>query len=371
MVFIDARACGIIRTMTITYDDIVARHLSILESLKTKSGLFLASRDDVKTGYNKAWLRDNFYECLAFEQVGDWETVRKTYEAILQIFLKHEYKIDAAIMHKPRHAYEYIHPRYNPETFDEFWEEWGNKQNDSVGCILFKIAELQGRKLSILDGQAQRRVTQKLVRYLGVIEYWHDWDSGIWEEKEELHASSVGACLAGLKKMRAEVPFIDVPEELITKGQEALEELLPRESASKFVDLALLTLIYPYDVVTPRQRDEILKNLEYHLVKHKGVLRYKGDQYYNKNPDGVSEEAEWTFGFSFLSIIYHMVGNEEKAHEYLELAKDTINDRGEEPELYFSNTSEYNDNSPLGWAESLLIVAIMKMYEKHLPVVKS
>jgi len=69
------------------------------------------------------------------EVIGDWDTVEKTYDAILKIFLKHEYKIDYAIAKKPEHKYEYIHARFHPETFDEFWDEWGNKQNDEIGAI--------------------------------------------------------------------------------------------------------------------------------------------------------------------------------------------------------------------------------------------
>ena len=85
--------------------------------------MFGESKKEIATGYNKAWLRDNFYECLAFEVVADWSTVQKTYRAILDIFKKHEQKIDYAISQKPEHTYQYIHPRYHPETFEEYWEE--------------------------------------------------------------------------------------------------------------------------------------------------------------------------------------------------------------------------------------------------------
>src|SRR3990167_4816309 len=60
------------------YAKLIAQHLKILENLQYRSGLFAASKKDAHTGYDKAWLRDNFYECLAFEVLGDLETVRKT-----------------------------------------------------------------------------------------------------------------------------------------------------------------------------------------------------------------------------------------------------------------------------------------------------
>jgi phosphorylase kinase alpha/beta subunit len=349
----------------LTYDQIIEQHLHILKNLQYNSGLFAASSKKVDTGYDKSWLRDNFYECLAFEVIGDWGTVEKTYEAIIQIFLKHEYKIDYAIQKKPEHKHEYIHARFHPETFDEFWEDWGNKQNDSIGAILFKIGELETRrKGSIIKNEDHIRIINKLVKYLESIHYWCDEDNGVWEENEEVHASSVGACVAGLKSIKR-IPEIHVHEELIEKGEKTLKEILPRESKTKFVDLALLSLIYPYNVVTKKQREDILKNVEYLLLRERGVIRYKNDHYYNKNPDGYSEEAEWTFGLSWLAIIYEHLGEEGKAKEFLEKMLKTTTSHGI-PELYFSNSPKHNTNNPLGWSESLFIVALHDMNKKFI-----
>jgi GH15 family glucan-1,4-alpha-glucosidase len=347
----------------LTYNQLIKRHLKILKSLQKKSGLFLASSEDVSTGYDKSWLRDNFYETLAFEIIGDWKTVERTYRAILDIFIKHEEKIDWAIKEKPKATYQYIHARFNPETFNEFWEEWGNKQNDAIGCILFRIGELETRdKRCILKTPDHFRIVNKLIKYLESIEYWHDEDSGMWEEAEELHASSVGACVAGLKSVKR-LSKIAAPISLIRKGEKALDNLLPRESGEKFVDLSLLSLIWPYNVVDESQRSNILENVEYHLKKERGVIRYKGDRYYNRNEDGVSEEAEWTFGLSWLAIIYEKLGFTDRARELIKdlIAIDTPKGM---PELYFSNSPEYNENTPLGWSESLFIVALYEMNER-------
>jgi len=277
--------------------------------------------------------------------------------------LKHEQKIDWAIENKPTHTYQYIHARFHPETFEEFWEEWGNKQNDAIGCILFRIGELEAHhKRTILKNEDDVRIVNKLVKYLESIEYWNEGDSGMWEEAEELHASSVGACVAGLKSIKR-LPGVEVPDSLIQKGEETLNALLPRESKNKFVDLSLLSLIWPYNVVSDEQRDKILENVEYHLLREKGVIRYKGDQYYNKNQDEVSEEAEWTFGLAWLAIIYQNMGNNEKAEG---LIKDLIADDTPEglPELYYSNSPEYNQNTPLGWSESLFVIALYQLERK-------
>ncbi len=349
----------------ITYNKLIEQHLHILKNLQYNSGLFAASSKKVNTGYDKSWLRDNFYECLAFEVIGDWDTVEKTYEAILKIFLKHEYKIDYAIECKPQHKHEYIHARFHPETFEEFWEEWGNKQNDSIGAILFRIGELENhKKKNIIKNEDHIRIINKLVKYLESIHYWCDEDNGVWEENEEVHASSVGACVAGLKSVKR-IPKINVPEELIEKGEETLKKLLPRESKTKFVDLALLSLIYPYNVVNKKQKEEILENVEYLLLRERGVIRYKNDHYYNKNSDRYSEEAEWTFGLSWLAIIYEHSGNKQKAQEFIDKALKATSPQGV-PELYFSNSPKHNANTPLGWSESLFIVALHDMNHKFI-----
>jgi GH15 family glucan-1,4-alpha-glucosidase len=352
-------------TSTVNYNDLLEQHLHILRNLQYDSGLFAASRKDVSTGYDKSWLRDNFYECLAFEAINDWETVERTYEAILQLFLKHEYKIDSAIAKKPQYRHEYIHARFHPLNFDEFSEEWGNKQNDSVGAILFTIGELEhNHRRTILKDQNHIRIVNKLVKYLASIRYWEDLDNGVWEENEEIHASSVGACIAGLQSVKR-LSSIHVPQELIDKGKAALNTLLPRESKTKFVDLALLSLIYPYNVVNKEQTREILKNVEYLLLRKRGIIRYKNDHYYNKNHDGYSEEAEWTFGLSWLAIIYEKLGDKKRAKYFIDKMLCTRTPKGI-PELYYSNSDKPNENNPLGWSESLFIIALYNYNKKTL-----
>jgi GH15 family glucan-1,4-alpha-glucosidase len=65
-----------------------------------------------------------------------------------------------------------------------------------------------------------------------------------------------------------------------------------------------------------------------------------------------------------LAIIYEKLGNKEKANEILKdlIVLDTPDGL---PELYFSNSPEYNENTPLGWSESLFIVALWEMNERE------
>jgi GH15 family glucan-1,4-alpha-glucosidase len=344
----------------VTIDEQIQLHLANLRKLLTPSGLFLASSKNVETGYDKAWLRDNVYEALAFEYAGEWDVVVKDYHTLLDIFNKHIDKINWATTNKPFESWQFIHARYNPETLEEFWESWGNKQHDAVGAVLFKLADFEHKGKSVLRNETDRRTIQTLIYYICNVEYWHDADSGMWEEAEEVHASSIGAVVAALKKWQT-VGTMDVDQAAIDRGEAALSALLPRESESKFTDLALLSLIYPYNIVDSPMAAQIVENLVYHLAKDRGVLRYKFDQYYNKNPDGYSEEAEWCFGLSWLAIAYKQLGDTEMAKEYLAKAAATITTDGKIPELYFSHSDEANENNPLGWSESMYIVALCEI----------
>jgi len=321
--------------------------------LQHETGLFSASRKDLKTGYNLCWIRDTVYSSLGFEAVKNLVAVKKIYGALLDLLLKHEYKIDWMIKQpQPKVPFRYIHARYDPVTMKEIWDEWGNKQNDAIGAVLFKIGDLESKGIRIIRGNNDVRILQKLVNYLGAIHYWHDPDNGMWEENEEVHASSVGACLAGLKAI-SKISGVEVPQLLIDNGEKALQLMLPCESATKDIDLSLLSLIYPYNIVTPAQRELILKNVEGKLVRNKGAIRYPGDKYYNKN----GLEAEWTFGFPWLAIIYKQLGNPEKYAFYTRKTIEAMNENGELPELYYGNTNKCNENTPLAWGQSLCIVA--------------
>jgi len=328
----------------------VKQSIKILKSMRYKNGLFAAASKEVSTGYNMAWIRDNIYSILGFEATNNKKEVIKTLRTLLDIMLKHEYKLDWMIKQPlPKARYRYIHARFDPKTGEELAQEWGNKQNDSIGSLLFKIGELERKGIKVHRNKSDLRILQKLVNYLEAIEYWKDEDNGIWEENEEVHASSVGACVAGLR----EISFlVEVTPELILKGMHTLAKLLPRESITKETDLALLSLIYPFKVTTKEQTNKILKAIETKLVKEKGIIRYKDDNYYSNG-----SEAEWCFGFPWLAIIFKELNQADKYAHYMRKSLSAMNKKGEMPELYYANTSTHNENTPLAWAQSLYVVA--------------
>lgn len=340
------------------FDSAIRWHLDQVRKLRAPSGLFTASASDVTTGYNKAWLRDIYFMTLGFKYAGEMDVVRDTAKALLAILSKHKEKIMWAVNNRPYETWQFIHARYHPETFEEYWEEWGNKQNDAVGEVLYLIADCETSGNTVVTTDEERSLVQLLINYLNAIEYWHDADSGIWEENQEVRASSIGSVVCALREA-SKLPYVTIPDGMIQHGEKALRDLLPRETETRFCDLALLSLIFPFEVTTEEETVKILNNVEYFLTRDRGVIRYRNDRYYNNNRDGYSEEAEWSMGLAWLAIIYAKRGDKEKAEDFLERAGKTINKDGLIPELFFSHTENSNDNIPLGWAESMYVVALV------------
>lgn len=338
----------------------IEKRLANVRALQAPSGLFMASAPDVTTGYNKAWLRDNYFMTLGFQAAGEWQPVHAAGKALLQVLCKHQEKIKWAVENDPKEAWQFIHARYHPETLEEYHEPWGNKQNDAVGEVLHLLSACECSPHTFVETDQEREMIQLLVDYLYNTRYWESPDSGIWEEDQELHASSIGACIAGLKAA-GDLPYVTLPADCIERGEAALAALLPRESERKFTDLALLSLQYPFEVLDTHTCQTVVKNVEYYNLRDRGVIRYRGDRYYNANEDGVSEEAEWTMGLPWLSIIYAELGMLPEAEHYLVQALNAKDTNDKLPELYYAHSDKPNENSPLGWAESLLAVALKKV----------
>lgn len=318
----------------------------IIESLQLPHGLYRAA---MSTHYNRVWIRDSVYCAMVYadKTCGTYERV---YCRLLDLFGEYEWKLDIHGEVKPVETWEYFHSRFTADTVREITEEsWGHNQLDAIGAFLFGIAGGLARGKRMLRGEDDARIIRKIIAYLQCVEYWRCPDNGIWEENTELHASSVGACLAALIALR---PFIDIPPHLIVCGSAALDELGDRESDGKDVDMAQLSLIYPYRIVSQDVAERIISKVEARLLRGRGVIRYENDRYFSNG-----REAEWTMGLPWLALCHQVLGNGEKADEYIGYTEWIALDGGVLPELYYGGTPEAGPNSPLGWASSLYILA--------------
>lgn len=333
----------------------------VLERLRLPNGFFIASPSE---HYRYVWIRDSVYMSLAYlhDQDGKYE---QTYYAIFDLLKKYEWKLDILSVQKPRYEWEYLHARYDANAIEEIHDEpWGHVQHDMIGAVLFGIGEGVRRGKRMLRDDSDQRILQKLVQYLQTVEYWKDPDNGMWEEWREVHSSSVGACVAGLHHIQ---PLCNVPQHLIDEGLQTLLHLFPRESADKEVDLAQLSLIYPYRLLPSILGEVIVRQVEKNLLRERGVIRYKGDSYYSTleaehgrgKPRSFYEgsEAEWTFGLPWLALCHSVLGHDEKAKVYLKWTESLMTRPGELPELYYRGTNRPNPNTPLGWSSAMYILA--------------
>lgn len=325
---------------------------------KEHSGLYVASLGEHYVNY--VWIRDNYYQTKP-NLKSNPEAYIQTYRSLLDyhkgLNYRYENKVDNLIKRPfPLNNIRFIHPRFYP-NLNEITGDWGNLQLDAWGYFFLGIAEGIKNGLDIIRDDSDVDIINKLIKILYKIQYWNIKDNGIWEENEEIHSSSIGAIVSGLKSLE-DVEFI-VPEKLITEGLKTLNNLLPRESITKNVDLSLLTLIYPFNIVDNKMKVNILNNMHTNLEKKNGLIRYIGDKYYN-----INGEAEWTFGLSYMALSYIDIDIKQTEY-YIDKILSLIDDNGYIPELFFSNTNTANNNNPLGWSVAMAILAIEKYLEKN------
>lgn len=327
--------------------------IEVLDQMRLPNGAYIASPSK---DYSYVWIRDVFYSTLPFLYTPS-ERFEKAYHAIFDLFKRYEWKIDIHTKNKPKFLYEYIHSRYSMDL-EELNVEWGHAQNDAIGAFLWGVGEGVRHGQKVIRDKDDLRIIQKLVKYLECLEYWQTEDNGMWEENMEVHASSVGACVAGLNAVKM---LVEVNPELISKGEETLRLLLPRESVTKDTDLALLSLIFPYRIIDRPTALMIIENVVNDLERSNGCIRYQHDQYYNEG-----SEAEWCFGFPWLGLCFMELGMFHKVQEYRLKTERIISENWEIPELYIGGTNVPNGNTPLAWAVSLSYLFLKQIRNKDL-----
>ncbi|MCH7598028.1 hypothetical protein IID27_03270 [Patescibacteria group bacterium] len=323
-----------------------------LAQLRNEKGVFVAALSD---DYKACWMRDQLYANFAYYFLNDTKKFKAGIRVVFEMLLNVQPKIEKAICYPPREANNFIHAKYEALTLREFSYGWGHHQIDALGLFLFMVGFAEEKGIRVILNQDDRDMIQLLVSYLTSVRYWELPDNGMWEEKMELHASSIGSAVSGLEKIKAQ-GLAMVPYELIYHGKVALFSLLPNETKERDRDMAQLSLIWPYNVIPQEIADIVLKRITQGLIQPLGINRYLGDNYY-RSDNGVS--AEWTMGFFWLAIIYADRGEREEAKKWFERGVHTLTAEGYLPELY--QNGRPNKNTPLGWAHSLALIAQKKI----------
>ncbi|MDY6898363.1 MAG: glycoside hydrolase family 15 protein, partial [Cyanobacteriota bacterium] len=378
--------------------------------------------------YTDAWVRDNVYSilavwglALAYRKVD--EDKGRTYElehSVIKLMrgLLFSMMRQAGKVEKFKHTQsplDALHAKYNTATGDVVVgdDEWGHLQLDATSIFLLMLAQMTASGVQLVYTLDEVDFVQNLVYYIG--RAYRTPDYGIWERgnkinhgKAELNASSVGMAKAALEAINgldlfgvsgSKASVIHVLPDEIARARITLEYLLPRESASKEIDAALLSVIsFPAFAVEDedlRQRtlEEIVTKLEgnYGCKRflrdgHQTVLEDSERLHYEPSELKQFEhiECEWPLFFSYLHLDALFRGEQDRIKHYQQSLEFTLVERDNMrllPEVYYVPEENIaaekqapgtqkrlpNENVPLVWAQSLYFLGQM-LSEKLLSV---
>lgn len=385
------------------------------------SGLLPASTAVTVHGdYTDAWVRDNVYSilavwglALAYRGQGDDEgkayrleqSTVKLMRGLLTAMLKQSAKVE-----RFKHTLDPVdalHAKYDTRSGDPVVGDldWGHLQIDATALFLLMLAQMTASGLRIVFTPDEVDFVQNLVHYLG--RAFHTPDYGIWERghkmnegEAELNASSLGMAKAALEALRGFDLFgvgggpastIHVPADDVALARTTLEALLPRESSSKEIDAALLSVIgYPaYAVEDPALAELTRAKIVGKLQGRYGCKRFLRDGHQTVLEDhdrlhyqtgelqrfhGI--ESEWPLFFTYLLLDGVLREDPEQARDYRERLENLMVDREGQrllPELYYVPADKVeaeraapgsqerlpNDNVPLVWAQSLYLLGAL------------
>ncbi|WP_353932685.1 glycoside hydrolase family 15 protein [Okeanomitos corallinicola TIOX110] len=393
----------------------------ILSRQNPITGLLPASTAITAHGdYTDAWVRDNVYSilavwglALAYRKIDDDQgrtyeleySVVKLMRGLLFAMMRQSHKVET--FKHTQSLLDGLHAKYNTATGDVVVgdDEWGHLQLDATSIYLLMLAQMTASGLSIIFTLDEVNFVQNLVYYIG--RAYRTPDFGIWERgnkinhgSAELNASSLGMAKAALEAMNGlnlfgvngcQASVIHVLPDEIARARITLESLLPRESASKEVDAALLSIIsYPAFAVEDLQLqqrtfNEIINKLggRYGCKRflrdgHQTVLEDSHRLHYEpwelKQFENI--ECEWPLFFTYLILDGIFSQNDEQVEKYQQLLAEVIVERDGWkllPELYYvpeenieaeklephTQTRLPNENIPLVWAQSLYFLGEM------------
>ncbi|MBE9163606.1 MULTISPECIES: glycoside hydrolase family 15 protein [Microcoleaceae] len=364
--------------------------------------------------YTDAWVRDNVYSILAVWGLGlayrkidgdrgrtfelEHSTV-KLMRGLLFAMMQQSSKVER--FKNTQLPLDALHAKYNTQTGSIVVgdDQWGHLQLDATSIFLLILAQMTASGLHIIFTIDEVNFVQNLVYYIG--RAYRTPDYGIWERgnkvnrgNAELNASSVGMAKAALEAINgldlfgvngSQTSVIHVLPDEIARSRVTLESLLPRESSSKEVDAALLSVIsFPAFAVedkelVERTRNKIIDKLQgnYGCKRflrdgHQTVLEDADRLHYEPTELKQFEhiECEWPLFFTYLFLDGLFQGNQAQVQEYQQRLESLAVDRSGLPllpELYYvpaenieaeklnprSQQRLPNENVPLVWAQSL------------------
>ncbi|AFY72565.1 glycosyl hydrolase, glucoamylase [Synechococcus sp. PCC 7502] len=367
--------------------------------------------------YTDAWVRDNVYSilavwglALAYRKLDSdrgrtyelEQSVVKLMRGLLFAMMQQAQKVEKfKVTQAPLDA---LHAKYSTATAATVVgdDQWGHLQLDATSLYVLMLAQMTASGLAIIFTIDEVNFIQNLVYYIG--RAYRTPDYGIWERgnkanhgKPELNASSVGMAKAALEAINgldlfgvrgSQASVIHVLLDEIARTRTTLRSLLPRESSSKEVDGALLSVIgYPAFAVedqalVDRTRNKVISKLEgkYGCKRflrdgHQTVIEDAKRLHYEPWELKQFEhlECEWPLFFTYLMLDALFRGDRSEAEAYFQKLQPLLIEKdGYQllPELFFVPSANIeaerqqpqsqprlpNANLPLVWAQSLYLL---------------
>ncbi|MCM1983122.1 glycoside hydrolase family 15 protein [Lyngbya confervoides] len=394
---------------------------TILKRQDPLSGLLPASTAINEHGnYTDAWVRDNVYSILAvwglslaYRKLDDDQgrtyelehCVIKLMRGLLHAMMRQAHKVER--FKETQSPLDALHAKYHTRTGDPVVgdDQWGHLQLDATSLYLLILAQMIESGLSVIYTRDEVDFIQNLVYYIG--RTYRTPDYGIWERgnklnhgKPELNASSLGMAKAALEALNgfnlfgiygSQASVIQVLPDEIARSRATLESMLPRESSSKEVDAALLSIIgFPAFAVDnadlcDRTRQKIIDQLQgrYGCKRflrdgHQTVIEDSSRLHYEPSELKQFEhiECEWPLFFAYLLLDAAFRHESQQVRHYRQaLARVAVQQNGYAllPEVYYvpqealeaerqqpqSQPRQPNQNLPLVWAQSLFYLGEM------------
>lgn len=379
------------------------------------TGLLPASTAITHHGnYTDAWVRDNVYSimcvwCLgtALHKRGEAhradvleQSTIKLMRGLLQAMMRQAPKVER--FKRTLEKQDALHAKYDtatglPVVADD---AWGHLQIDATSLFLLMLAQMTSQGLRIVRTLDEVDFVQNLVYYISSA--YRIPDFGIWERgnkinngETEINASSVGMAKAALQALDGFNLFgpdghpravIHVVVDSVSLARSTLSTMLPRESISKEVDAALLSVIgFPAFAVSQDLADKTNDKIKDKLGGKYGCKRFLWDGHQTAIEDGsrlyyehteLSNfehiESEWPLFYCYMFLNALFDDNEAEIQRYeAKLSSLAIERDGFKllPELFYvaqeniakekavphSQPRLPNENVPLVWAQSLYI----------------
>nr|XP_011449357.2 probable phosphorylase b kinase regulatory subunit alpha isoform X8 [Crassostrea gigas] len=390
---------------------------TILKYQNPVTGLLPASEEN-----SHAWVRDNVYAvlsvwalALAYRKTADLDEDRaKAYEleqsvvklmrGLLRCMMSQVEKLER--FKHTQHVNDSLHAKYCSKTGKTVVgdQAWGHLQIDATSLYILSLAQMTASGLQIIFTLDEVSFVQNLIFYIETA--YRTPDYGIWERGDktnhglpELNSSSIGMAKAALEAINeldlfgargGPLSVVHVLPDEAQQCQAILLSMLPRESNSKEIDAALLTVIsFPAFAVDDGEkveetRDSIVTKLE---GKY-GFSRFLRDGYKTAREDPnrlhyepwelqVFEriECQWPMFFALFVLDGLFNGREEQVKKYSEKL-DSVMIKSDEgihllPELYAvhkemveqeyktpnSQKREAIGRLPHRWGQSLYIIS--------------